>query len=1213
MNSAALKANTTSIVLSRKSDYIASLFDPSNYLASIPDDILVKHYLKNEPVTQTVDVRPLTDSSSTGSGLFIFVMNTPLNIVGAHYYYDQIKGRYIFDTYIRTAQDIRESYDQSRHCAFTIDIVQNTISTTNFTLSGTFNAINYQGTITELGIENQQNHSEFYNKLLSNTANQLDLIGNVRMSDGVSLIALPCSFDIPYTRLSDQSPSSSNVGDPFTADIVDNSQELIYNFAQEFTTPGSLLTYKMAMNVDQFTGPVSASIAGLSSGATDDETTYAVQFELISPFGEFVDSSTIVTTSSFGSDLQASTLLNIKEPIGSVRVTILLGGSKQGDVRYTRVNMQFRCANANRFGLNTPLSIVAYNGCNKDAQISMSGSKNFELIPNPITRKNIRTDYTRHDGHEMQYVKTLLSSRDALGVRSVMSIPMRQKFLNYYKELGSIDNFEHADAMGWGDILRAIKKIAVPALSTLMPELKPIFGAGNALADRLLDRYSPKAHAASGLPPHLANAMNKPLPIGVVLGRDLDWEAIEEEVRESSEDCCVTTYFTEMYKTMDKKNKQNQEQNLTSFMVNTTVSPNQKLWTAAPTVIDITEAMREFWTEKTQESNTQINPAFKEVANAMNSTLENRGIEPFDNGSMSDYSMVAEPDVQEPDKRGIMPLGHITPTHLVKISDLEDGTVMLFPTLIGSIMSPFKAAMYALVKGDRRDLLCDKAKNESFYDPRTKNSIYGYTADSLPFKLSETFTALPVSDFCSTCLSVPLQAPYVAGESIHGAIYALTQFTGKQANKKDHEQGVYGPVTGAVSKNKHGEWVLESCPVYAQKKAYSASRGLNLVGSGSTDTPTTVMISKLINNKKALDCTIKVGLPVVELLYPSNRHEVAYASNEEMTMAQLGQMMSQMMVQNQRVNERLDAIETTKGPILKGRTRDKSVTYRDPIVQSDSDYEEEPEVLPEPVSRSRPTRRKYETDEDDRGTSEVTYAVNQALSRGVTSEQIINAIEALNVRTRMRGPSQDQARDMKIQRILDVMPPIMHKVGVDENWVIANKVRGASAAQLSYAMRTKKLPPPNMMEAEVSSQSAGIYLPPEFPDDTPIVEGNDTKTNKLNAKWINWLKSSTGQLNRYGRTYVDIAYEYLIDNGFLPDATGVRDITEEASTMLRSGVTFTPFLSSTTYATRANPASRTKTLVADIRSRPKASKPLPRATSSGRRMKLTLPDDGDTY
>jgi len=1204
MNTAALKANTTSIVLSRRSDYVASLFDPANYLASIPDDILVKHYLKNEPVTQTIDVQPMVPGGNTGSGLFIFVMNTPLNIVGAHYYYDQTVGRYLFDTYIRTAQDIRESYDQSRHCAFTVDIIQNTVSTTNFTLSGTFNAINYQGTITELGIDNQQNHSEFYSKLLSNTANQLDLIGNVRMSDGVSLIALPCSFDIPFTRLSDQSPSSSNVGDPFTADIVDNSQELIYNFGQIFSNPGSLITYEMAMNVDQFSGPVSASIAGISTGATNDETTYAVQFTIFSPFGAFIDQSTIVTTSSFGSDLQASTLLNLTEPVGSIRVTILLGGAQQGAVTYSKVNMQFRCANANRFGLNTPLSIVAYNGCNKDAQITLSGSKNFELIPNPITRKNIRTDYTRHDGHEMQYVKTLLSSRDALGIRSVMSIPMRQKFLNYYKELGSIDNFEHADAMGWGDILRAIKKIAVPALSTLMPELRPILGAGNALADRLLDRYSPRAHAASGLPPYLANAMNRPLPTGVVIGRDLDWEAIEQDARDTSDDGSSQIFLAKLYHKIAQKNTQNQATQTTSI-----------LGTTRPTVVDISDSMRELWTDRTQLNNKQINPAFKEVANAMNSSLENRGIDPFETGSMSDYSMVAAPDVQEPDRAGVMPLGHITPTHLVKITDLEDGTAVLFPTLIGSILAPFKAAMYVLVKGDRRDLLCDKAKAESFYDPRTKNSIYGYTADCLPFKLSETLTALPVSDFCSTCISVPLEAPYVAGESIHGAIYALTQFTGKAANKKDHDQGVYGPVTGAISKNKHGEWVLESCPVYAQKKAYSASRGLNLVGSGSTDTLTTVMISKLINNKKALDCTIKVGLPVVELVYPTHRNEVAYASNEEMSMTQLGQMMAQMMAQNARVNERLDAIETSKGSILRGRTRDKSVSYQQPETESEDEWQDAQPVLPTVPSRSRPLRRtRYESEDEDRGTSEVMHAVNQALTRGVTNDQIINAIEALNVRTRMRGPSQDQARTMKIDRIMDVMPPIMLKVGVDEDWIVRNKVRGPSAAQLAYATRTKKLPPPNMMDVDILADTSKVFLPQDFPDDTPIVEGNDTKTNKLNVKWINWLKSSGGQLNRYGRTYVDIAYEYLIDNGYLPDADGVKAITGEAAALLRAGTPFVQFLVNVQQApSRPKAVSRTGRVVEEIKSRTKASQPLPRATSVGRRMKFTLPEDGDTY
>nr|YP_010840956.1 pep44 peptide [Rotifer birnavirus strain Palavas] len=42
----------------------------------------------------------------------------------------------------------------------------------------------------------------------------------------------------------------------------------------------------------------------------------------------------------------------------------------------------------------------------------------------------------------------------------------------------------------WGKLLRTIKDIAVPTLSTIFPQFGPLIGAGSALGDELLKSFA---------------------------------------------------------------------------------------------------------------------------------------------------------------------------------------------------------------------------------------------------------------------------------------------------------------------------------------------------------------------------------------------------------------------------------------------------------------------------------------------------------------------------------------------------------------------------------------------------------------------------------------------------------------------------------------------------------------------------------------------------
>lgn len=494
--------------LTRKSRYLRCILDPMDSICPIPDEVNQKCIPKSETITLSVSPKPNAKSSTTGDGIFVFVLSSPSYIVGAHYYYDSDKARYIFDTYITVAQDLSQSYTDARAIAGGVDIISNTVSGLTFGVSGNFNAVTVDGPISQIGFNpDTQSKDRFFETILSATNNLMDKIGMVLVAEGVRLIALPPAFNIPFTRLRDAFPVQSSTGFGSTGtrnEVVDNSRELVYLFGQQnVTPPGSTIGTGGfdRLIVDSFEGPVTIDLtydfAYGQQAPNWGERQVVFSVQLLSPFGDVLETLQANTESFNRGTLSASITADFDEPLGGVRVemTQCITDDKEtamdGVAKYT---IFVRCPNGNTPGINFPVSVVAYTNVNTLQSFNVSGVKSYELIPDVNLKKNLPTLYHFEDSGEMDFAKNVLARREELKIRSVGPISWFKENQSRLLEMGILDSNVIAESMDLGDIIGGIKSVAAPILSSFFPGMAPVINAGSTMLSNLF----PNASSASG-------------------------------------------------------------------------------------------------------------------------------------------------------------------------------------------------------------------------------------------------------------------------------------------------------------------------------------------------------------------------------------------------------------------------------------------------------------------------------------------------------------------------------------------------------------------------------------------------------------------------------------------------------------------------------------------------------------------------------------------
>lgn len=479
-----------------KVDYLRSILVPTGPPSSIPDDSTRRHIVRQETVTHNFRV------GGNQSGAFVLFPNNPTALVGVHFTRgdDPADTSYRFDDVVTVAQELADSYNYSRKTSGLITIKSSTLPSGVYALSGTMNAATYEGSPSEVGLPD-------YEKTLQITSNEMDKIGNVSVGEGITVLMLPVSFSNNYTRLMDKSPSVLS-----DTRIFGSADSLVYSSRMDtntsfpaFPKSGTFNTKIISsFNCDStnFTQVEVVFRYTLSLGAAKD-TPSVGQGAIAKLKAEFIGlAGNVITSKSqeFFNEKDhpaTATVLNgedvtkhfvypsvfddwkKRQPLGAIRFSVETYSDPDGRVSDAFVQALVATAtshSASSPGVTFPVTIVTYEGVAAGATMTLSGVANYELVPNPELARNLRTLYSPIDPDAMDYVKRVMAARQRLQIRTVWNTPDYYNRARLFDEMSDRDyKVVEADAFGIGDILRFIKRAAVPVADAIIP------GAGQVL------------------------------------------------------------------------------------------------------------------------------------------------------------------------------------------------------------------------------------------------------------------------------------------------------------------------------------------------------------------------------------------------------------------------------------------------------------------------------------------------------------------------------------------------------------------------------------------------------------------------------------------------------------------------------------------------------------------------------------------------------------
>jgi len=503
----------------RSISFLKSVLLPELSPTSIPDDIILNHVPKQEPMTYNVTA---VDDSNTGkpvSGIFVFYPNSPNSLLGAYYQLSNVTNTYVFNTTMFTAQELSDNYNYARKTSGLITVRSSTLPAGVYAISGSFNAVTYCGGASEVGLPS-------YEKVLNVTANNLDKAGNVQVGSGIAILTLPAGYDNTYARLDDRSPST---GPGSTARVRDAQEGLVYTWQVANFNATNLTTWTQiaTMNFDcnnacSLVMNVNATYNVLAAITADTTIDFQFQVQALDLTGaEFQQ----VAFADFTHIIPNGTA------IGSYFATIaLIGSAPVGDQFLDRpvaaLSLQYRAIttipasvapvvtlvgnveafSAAKSGTQWPISIVSFSGVNSGTVLSVTGVANYELVPNPELAKNVMTTFGKADFAGLQYVKEVFAMRNKLNIRSIWPIDVyraqEQRFLEICDMNIGREKY-HIEAFDWGNLLKIGMNLLPGVADAFLPGSGSVIkGIGGALG---LQAASGQPIAASGQPIYAAS------------------------------------------------------------------------------------------------------------------------------------------------------------------------------------------------------------------------------------------------------------------------------------------------------------------------------------------------------------------------------------------------------------------------------------------------------------------------------------------------------------------------------------------------------------------------------------------------------------------------------------------------------------------------------------------------------------------------------------
>lgn len=446
--------------------YLASIIDPMNHQAWYPDLDMTTAWLKT--VTITHNLKVLAD----GEGLLVYTPASHADILRLYTPRNPAPG-YIFTQIIPLDQPLSENYTWGRPVSAGLRVQDATISTTNFTLNGTFNSVGYQE-LPDLSI--------------------LTFVGIMAQarSDTEKIGALPCSDGVLATL----HPGSQNPFKVFETNAVRNVENvlsipyrsygpdpnLIINPAAVVMATLSLangdfpfgirgrVRVKFCMSMLTASAGVGDFVTINLRSAQNDPLTWLPAADEVHSRVLFIENQETITCEV---DFELTAELTEITLERSALAVIPVGSLTD----LTIENFEFYS-----YGFRGPGTLIGFQGLAPSVPpingsiLAIAGVQNMELVPNAELAKNITTSNSRTEKpFDLDMAELMIANGEIRFLHNYQDY--RVKVQQDFATRMSSDN-NVIKASGFGDFIKGVFKTMGPIVGGAVSTVNPLLGAG---------------------------------------------------------------------------------------------------------------------------------------------------------------------------------------------------------------------------------------------------------------------------------------------------------------------------------------------------------------------------------------------------------------------------------------------------------------------------------------------------------------------------------------------------------------------------------------------------------------------------------------------------------------------------------------------------------------------------------------------------------------
>jgi hypothetical protein len=464
--------------MSQDNLYLLEIMDPFvGAVAPIPDLNMTSSILKSQNITQVITC---PDPVQSGNILFVIPFASPRHAVRM-YVWDSTSKKYYFCKEITQDDPLEESYRYTRFISGALTVQSATVSSGNFTISGTVNAIHFQD-LPPLDTIN-------FNTLLSYSRDNSSKLGGVPVSEGVVAIAMP---DDDYEFVIPELENECSKENVIVSKDVTASHYTTTALPQG--TPGIVYSASWQGGTNPYFPNGAHGHVRLSGVLT-------FEINAVTPPERcHVQLNFIKKYNYANADTWATSVVSVTEASMNFETYIAVGGSNNltcpfdlrfydekdfaqfdiqavpvvGDISLdlSQSRVYYEWDSVYRRHINGPGALIAVSGLQPSQQINLNGIFNYEAVPNSTLARQVSTSRAdrMENNMDMEVAEYVAANATSLGYGFLYNL---QQFNNMRTRgaFRSLCNKETAayHAASFGSIMGHLWKLAKPVLKTAVP------------------------------------------------------------------------------------------------------------------------------------------------------------------------------------------------------------------------------------------------------------------------------------------------------------------------------------------------------------------------------------------------------------------------------------------------------------------------------------------------------------------------------------------------------------------------------------------------------------------------------------------------------------------------------------------------------------------------------------------------------------------------